>query len=284
MGNKPARILVGDTEIKILRVGKEDYICLTDMVGNYGGDQVIYSWMRNRNTVEFLGIWETLNNPDFKGIEFDTFRKQAGLNSFFLTPKKWIDATGAIGIFSRAGRYNGGTFAHRDIAFEFGSYLSPEFKLMIIKEFQRLKQLEQTTAEWDYRRFLTKVNYRLHTDAVKAALVSLSGTDNTQSALVYASEADIINLALFGMTARQWRQTNKSKKGNIRDYATIEQLTVLANLESIHSMLINDGMPKHDRFVRLRQEAQRQMSALISSRLRITPLESRDDSDDHYLS
>lgn len=284
MGNKPVRILVGDTEIKILRVGEEDYICLTDMVGNYGGDQVIYSWMRNRNTVEFLGIWETLNNPDFKGIEFDTFRKQAGLNSFFLTPKKWIDATGAIGIFSRAGRYNGGTFAHRDIAFEFGSYLSPEFKLMIIKEFQRLKQLEQTTAEWDYRRFLTKVNYRLHTDAVKAVLVSLSGADSSQSALVYASEADVINLALFGMTARQWRQTNKNKKGNIRDYATIEQLTVLANLESIHSMLINDGMSKQDRFVRLRQEAQRQMSALISSRLRITPMESRGDSEDHYLS
>lgn len=271
MGSKPTVILVDDTQIKILKVNNQDYICLTDMVHNYGGDQAIYSWMRNRNTVEFLGIWETLNNPNFKGLEFDTFRKQAGLNSFFLTPKKWADATNAIGVVSRAGRYGGGTYAHKDIAFEFGSYLSPEFKLMIIKEFQRLKEQEQVSAEWDYRRFLTKVNYRLHTDAVKAVLVPLSEEPSSKSMLVYANEADIINLALFNMTAKQWRTKNKGKKGNIRDHATVEQLTVLANLESIHSMLIMDGLEKGQRYNKLRHEAQRQMSALIASKLRIDP-------------
>lgn len=283
MSNKPTTIAVDDTQIKILKVNNEDYICLTDMVHNYGGDQAIYSWMRNRNTVEFLGIWETLNNPDFKGIEFDTFRKQAGLNSFFLTPRKWIDATKATGIVSRAGRYGGGTYAHKDIAFEFGSYLSPEFKLMIIKEFQRLKEQEQVSAEWDYRRFLTKVNYRLHTDAVKAVLMPLSEKPSSKSALVYANEADVINLALFNMTAKQWRTKNRDKKGNIRDHATVEQLTVLANLESIHSMLITDGLDKNQRYIKLRNEAQRQMSAIIASKLRIDPEFGSDNQPKHII-
>lgn len=280
MPKKPSSISVSETEIKVLKVNNEDYICLTDMVKNYGGDQAIYSWMRNRNTVEFLGMWETLNNKDFKGIEFDTFRNQAGLNSFFLTPKKWIDATGAKGVLSKAGRYGGGTFAHKDIAFEFGSYLSPEFKLMIIKEFQRLKEKESELEQWDYRRFLTKVNYRLHTDAIRDVLVPLTQTTGKQKErLIYAKEADVINIALFGLTAKEWRDRNKekSKKGNIRDFATIEQLTVLSNLESLNSMLIVEGMAKEHRFGKLRSEAQRQMSALIASKLRIDPPKNKDD-------
>lgn len=281
MVSKPTKLNVGETEIKVMKIGNDDYICLTDMVNDYGGDQAIYSWMRNRNTVEFLGIWETLNNPTFKGLEFDTFRKQAGLNSFFLTPKKWIDATGAIGITSKAGRYGGGTFAHKDIAFEFGSYLNPEFKLMIIKEFQRLKEKEAEFEQWDYRRFLTKVNYRLHTDAVRQVLVPLTQAPKQYKGLVYAKEADVINLALFGITAKEWREKNTAlaKKGNIRDYATIEQLTVLSNLESLNSMLIVEGLNKETRFLKMRSEAQRQMSALISSKLRVNPINDSDSID-----
>lgn len=275
MVSKPTTLSVGETDIKVLKVNNEDYICLTDMVNNYGGDQAIYSWMRNRNTVEFLGIWETLNNPDFKGIEFDTFRKQAGLNSFFLTPKKWIDATGAKGILSKAGRYGGGTFAHKDIAFEFGTYLSPEFKLMIIKEFQRLKEKEVEYVQWDYRRFLTKVNYRLHTNAVREVLIPLAQSRKKYEGLVYAKEADVINLALFGVTAKEWRDKNKnvSKRDNIRDHATIEQLTVLSNLESLNSMLIMEGLDKETRFKKMRIEAQRQISALLASKLRMSPID-----------
>jgi hypothetical protein len=271
---KISSVSVGETLIKVIKVANEDYICLTDMVNEYGGDQAIYSWMRNRNTVEFLGVWETLNNPDFKGLEFDTFRKQAGLNSFFLTPKKWITATAASGIISKAGRYGGGTFAHKDIAFEFGSYLSPEFKLLIIREFQRLKNQEQELEKWDYHRFLTKVNYRLHTAAIRDVLVPLTTTLKSKTGLIYASEADIINLALFGITAKDWRIKNKdkAKKSNIRDYATIEQLTVLSNLESLNSMMITERQDKQARFEKMRAEAQRQMSALISSKLRINPI------------
>lgn len=268
-------VSVGDTQIKIIKVAKEDYICLTDMVNEYGGDQAIYSWLRNRNTVEFLGVWESLNNPKFKGLEFDTFRKQAGLNSFFLTPKKWIAATDAIGLVSKAGRYGGGTFAHKDIAFEFGSYISPEFKLLIIREFQRLKDREQELEKWDYHRFLAKVNYRLHTAAIRDVLLPLTTTPKNKTGLVYANEADVINLALFGMTAKEWRLKNKeqAKKSNIRDYATIEQLTVLSNLESLNSMMITEGATKQARFEKMRAEAQRQISALISSKLRIYPIE-----------
>ena len=268
------KIVVDDSEIKILNFNGQDYICLTDMVKNYGGDQLIYSWLRNRNTVEFLGVWESINNPGFISNEFDTYRSQAGLNSFNLTPKKWIDSTNAIGLISKAGRYGGGTFAQKDIAFEFGSYISPEFKLIIIKEFQRLKSLEFENERWDYHRFLTKVNYRLQTDAIKSVLLPLtSSLDNSQN-LIYATEADIINISLFGVTAKAWRASHKedSKKGNIRDLATIEQLTVLANLESLNSMLINDGLDKEERYRKLHAEAQRQLSALIASKLRIQPI------------
>ncbi|HSX29882.1 MAG TPA: KilA-N domain-containing protein [Candidatus Saccharimonadales bacterium] len=273
MGRKTAILTIGEASIKVIAHQGGDYICLTDMVKNYGGDQAIYSWMRNRNTVEFLGIWETLNNPDFKGGEFETFRKQAGLNAFHLTPKKWSDATDAIGIVSKPGRHNGGTYAHKDIAFEFGTWLSPEFKLYLIKEFQRLKETEAEQERWDYRRFLTKVNYVLQTDAVQQMLIPRSALPLSKAGVLFAEEADIINLALFGTTAKEWRIQNPalSKKGNIRDYATIEQLTVLSNLESMNSMFITQDMNKQDRFDRLQAEAVRQLSALIKVRKTILP-------------
>jgi hypothetical protein len=273
MPAKPSHILVGDTSIKVISNQGDDYICLTDMVNNYGGDQAIYNWMRNRNTVEFLGIWETLNNPNFKGGEFETFRKQSGLNAFHLTPRKWIEATGAIGIISKAGRHNGGTYAHKDIAFEFGTWLSPEFKLYLIKEFQRLKEQEHDAEQWDYRRFLTKANYRLQTDAVQRVLIPLSVLPENRKGILYAEEADVLNIALFGMTSKEWRTANPKlvKSGNIRDHATIEQLTVLSNLESINSMFITQGIGKQERFEKLRAEALRQLTALIASRHGLIP-------------
>lgn len=273
MKQKPAQLIVQDNTIKVLKVNGEDYICLTDMVKNHGNDQLIYSWLRNRNTVEFLGVWETLNNPGFNADQFDNYRRQAGLNSFNLTPKKWIDTTGAIGLVSKAGRYGGGTFAQKDIAFEFGSYISPEFKLVIIKEFQRLKDLELEGERWDYHRFLTKVNYKLQIDAIKGMLLPLTSLPENKSGIVYANEADIVNLSLFGMTAKQWRDSHKeqAKKGNIRDFATVEQLTVLANLESLNSMLINEGMDKKARYDKLHSEAQRQLSSLLASKMRLQP-------------
>jgi len=281
MSPKSSKIIVSDAEIKVLNVNGQDYICLTDMVKNYGDDQLIYSWLRNRNTVEFLGIWETLNNPKFNSEQFDIYRSQAGLNSFNLTPKKWVNATDAIGIISKAGRYNGGTFAQKDIAFEFGSYISPEFKLIIIKEFQRLKDLEIENERWDYHRFLTKVNYRLQTDAIKNVLLPLTTIFDNSKGIIYATEADVVNIALFGITAKGWRDTHvdDSKKGNIRDFASIEQLTVLANLESINSMLINDGIEKSKRYQKLHTEAQRQVSALIASKIRIQPIDGEDVND-----
>jgi hypothetical protein len=270
---KSTEITIGAATIRIIKYLDQDYICLTDMVKNYGGDVAIYSWLRNRNTVEFLGIWELLNNPDFKGSGFETFRKQVGLNSFHLTPKKWIDNTNAIGLTSKAGRYGGGTFAHKDIAFEFGSWLSAEFKLYLIKEFQRLKEEENEQGHWDYRRFLTKVNWHIQTSAIQQILVPLSSLPTHKQGVVYAAEADIINIALFGMTAKHWRDANEklAKSGNIRDYASIEQLTVLANLESINAMLITQGLDKQLRFENLRKEAIRQLTALLESRASLLP-------------
>jgi len=270
---KRNEITVVDTAIRIIKHRGQDYICLTDMVKNYGGDVAIYSWMRNRNTVEFLGVWELLNNPDFKGSGFETFKKQVGLNSFHLTPRKWIDNTEAIGLISRPGRYRGGTFAHKDIAFEFGSWLSAEFKLYLIKEFQRLKEMESEQEHWDYRRFLTKVNWRIQTTTVQQILIPASILPVNKRGIVYAEEADIINLALFGITASDWRKNNQAlaKSGNIRDYASIEQLTVLANLESINSMLITEGLDKQERFSRLHREAVRQLKALLQSKTSLLP-------------
>ena len=203
---KKTTIKVKETEISIHQIGNEDYISLTDMVKGFGDDSMIYSWMRNRNTLEFIGIWEEINNPDFKGNEFVTFKSQAGLNSFNLTPRKWIEATNAIGIISKAGRYGGGTFAHKDIAFEFGSWLSPEFKLYLIKEFQRLKEDENNRLklEWNLQRTLAKVNYHIHTDAIKEKLIPESITSK-QASITYSNEADLLNVALFGFTAKEWR-------------------------------------------------------------------------------
>jgi len=261
---KNKTIVVKGIEIAILQKDTSDYISLTDMVKGFGDDTMIYSWMRNRNTLEFLGIWEEMNNPDFKGNEFVTFKTQAGLNSFNLTPKKWIEATNAIGIISKAGRYGGGTFAHKDLAFEFGSWLSPEFKLYLIKEFQRLKDDEndRLNLTWNLHRTLSKINYRIHTDAIKAHIVPNSITKE-QANLVYASEADVLNVALFGKTAKQWRDDNPDAEGNIRDQATIEQLLVLANIESMNAEFIKMNLPQSERLIKLNEIAISQLKAII---------------------
>jgi len=272
--SKPKKnvIEVQGTAIAVLNQNSQDFICLTDMAKKFGDDILIYSWMRNRNTLEFIGVWEQIHNPDFKGIEFETFRNQAGLNSFSLTPRKWIEATNAIGFQSRAGRYGGGTYAHRDIAFEFGSWLSPEFKLYLIKEFQRLKEDEnrRLSLAWDLNRTLSKLNYRIHTDAVKAHLIPSEVTPG-QAAITYASEADLLNVALFGHTARQWRDANPKLEGNVRDYASIEQLLVLANMEGMNAEFIHMRLPQGERLKRLNQIAIRQMQVLTSSNLKALP-------------
>jgi len=262
--DKKSTIDVQGTAITVLSRGDEDYISLTDMAKKFGDDAIIYSWMRNRNTVEFLGIWEQIHNPSFNGGEFDTFRKESGLNSFHLTPRKWIAATGAVGIQSRAGRY-GGTYAHKDIAFEFGSWLSPEFKLYLIKEFQRLKDDEnrRLSLAWNLNRTLSKLNYRIHTDAIKAHIIPAVVTP-AQAAVVYASEADVLNVALFGQTAKQWRDINPNLEGNMREYATIEQLLVLANIEGMNAEFIRMGVPQGERLTRLNEIAIRQLQVLTA--------------------
>ncbi len=263
---KNKSINVKGNEITIIQANQTDYISLTDMVKGFGDDTMIYSWMRNRNTLEFIGIWEEMNNPDFKGNEFVTFKTQAGLNSFNLTPRKWIDATNAIGIISKAGRYGGGTFAHRDIAFEFGSWLSPEFKLYLIKEFQRLKEDENDRLKltWNLQRTLAKVNYRIHTDAIKENLIPKE-PNKTQINFVYANEADLLNVALFGMTAKEWRDANLKAEGNIRDAASIEQLVVLSNMESINAVLIHQGLQQSERLKQLNSIAITQMKSLLGN-------------------
>lgn len=264
---KSKAINVKGAEIKIIRANNTDYISLTDMVKRFGDDTMIYSWMRNRNTLEFIGNWEEMYNPDFKGNEFVTFKSQAGLNSFNLTPRKWIDATNAIGIISKAGRYGGGTFAHKDIAFEFGSWLSPEFKLYLIKEFQRLKEDEndRLKLDWNLQRTLAKVNYHIHTDAIKEMLTPAELTKQ-QISFVYANEADMLNMALFGKTALQWRNENPNADGNIRDMATIEQLVILSNMESINAVLIHQGLKQSERLVQLNRIAITQMNSLLGNK------------------
>jgi len=242
---------------------EQDYISLTDMVKHFdGGSALIEQWLKNKDTVLFLGVWEQLNNPSFNSPEFEGIRNEAGRNSFFLSAKKWADATGAIGLHAKAGRY-GGTFAHKDIAFEFGSWLSPEFKLYLIKEFQRLKDEESrtTSLEWNFQRTLSKVNYKIHTDAIKERLIPPRLTP-AQTGIIYASEADLLNVALFGITAAQWRQANPDQTGNMRDAATLEQLVVLSNLESINAVLIHQGLGAQDRLVQLNTIAITQMRSL----------------------
>jgi len=241
-----------------------EYICITDIARYKNAERtdiIIGNWLRNRNTIEFLGIWEQLNNPGFKPIEFDGFRKQAGLNSFTLTPKQWIENTDAIGLISKAGRY-GGTYAQKDIAFEFASWISVEFKLYLIKEFQRLKEQEFQQLGWDIRRNLAKVNYLIHTDAIKENLIPETLTSQ-QINFVYASEADLLNVALFGVTAKQWRDVSPQIKGNMRDHANVHQLVCLANLESMNAHFIAEGLPQPERLVKLNALAIRQMRVLV---------------------
>lgn len=262
---KSRSIVVQGTVVTVTSRDEQDYISLTDMVKRFGDEAVLYGWLRNRNTVEFLGIWEQIHNPAFKPLEFERFRSEAGLNSFSLSPSKWAQATGAIGIFAKAGR-GGGTYAHRDIAFEFGSWLSPEFKLYLIKEFQRLKddEAERLSREWSFQRTLAKVNYRIHTDAIQEHLVPPALT-KVQIQIVYASEADLLNVALFGKTAAEWRKENRKLEGNMRDHATLEQLVVLSNLESLNSVLIHQGLPPSERLRQLNTIAIVQVRSLLSS-------------------
>jgi hypothetical protein len=270
MPKNTSQLVVQGSAINVTSVDGEDYICLTNMVENVGGSAVIEKWFRNKNTIEFLGVWETLNNSNFNSPEFEGIKNQAGTNRFVLSVKQWIEATGAVGVRARAGRY-GGTYAHRDIAFEFGAWVSPEFKLILVKEFQRLKQEELRLERWDYSRFLTKVNYQLQTSAVNENLVPLTNLPKGKHFLLYAEEADLVNIALFGLTARDWRKQNSelAKAGNIRDFATLEQLTVLSNLESLNSMYISQKVEKTKRFELLRAEALRQHRSLLAMR---TPL------------
>jgi hypothetical protein len=262
---KKSVIEVRGAAITILSQQQGDFISLTDIArfkDSERTDYIIQNWLRNRNTIEFLGVWEQLNNPDFNPIEFDGIRKQAGLNSFVLTASRWIAATHAIGLSSKAGRY-GGTYAHKDIAFEFASWVSVEFKLYLIKEFQRLKDDEnrRLSLAWNLNRTLSKLNYRIHTDAVKAHLIPPEVTP-AQAAITYASEADVLNVALFGQTAKQWRDANPKLEGNMRDHATIEQLLVLANIEGMNAEFIHMALPQSDRLKRLNQIAIRQMQTL----------------------
>lgn len=259
------QIIVQGTRISLLlHPDNNDYISLTDMAKKFGDDVLIYQWMRNRNTVEFLGIWERMHNIDFKGVEFETFKKQAGMNNFSLTPKKWATATNAIGVISKSGRYGGGTYAHIDIAFEFGSWLSAEFKLYLIKEFQRLKteENERLVLGWDVKRTLTKINYRIHTDSIKAHLIP-DRISQKQANIIYANEADLLNAALFGITAKEWRTKHPNKDGNIRDYADVSQLVCLANLETLNAEFIRQGILTSERLLRLNEIAIIQMRSLL---------------------
>jgi hypothetical protein len=264
--SKSKTILVKESLITIIEVNSQDYISLTDMVKPFGDETIIYNWLRNRNTLEFMGIWEQLYNPHFKPLEFEGFKMEAGLNSFHLSPKKWAEVTNAIGIVSKSGRYGGGTYAHKDIAFEFGSWLSAEFKLYLIKEFQRLKDEESRLlqADWDLQRTLAKINYRIHTDAVKDTLIPPQVT-RQQSGVIYASEADLLNVALFGKTASEWRKEHPGKQGNIRDEATLEQLVVLTNLESINAVFIRQSLSQEERLTKLNEIAITQMKSLLDN-------------------
>ena len=258
-----------NVEIVIQTRGDEQYISLTDIAklkNKEHADDVIKNWLRNRSTIELLGFWEQIYNPNFEPVEFDGFRKEAGLNSFVLTPKRWIEKTNAVGIISKQGKY-GGTFAHKDIAFEFASWISIEFKLYLIKEFQRLKEQEsqQNSIEWSIQRVIAKINYSIHADAIKDNLIPKSLTKE-QSKLVYSTESDMLNVALFGMTAKEWKLKNKDNLLNLRDAATLEQLVVLSNLESINALLIQQGRSTQERILQLNQVAISQMKTLLNTR------------------
>ncbi len=255
-----AKITVQDTEVTIISTDNVDYISLTDMMKTKDGDYFFSNWLRNRNTIEFLGVWEKVHNPNFNCVEFDRIKSMAGLNSYRLSVKEWMEKTHAIGIIAKAGRY-GGTFAHKDIAFEFAMWISPEFKVYLIEEFQRLKSEEQKQLAWSAKRELSKINYHIHTDAIKHNLIPQEVTPK-QASLVYANEADVLNVAMFGMTAKIWRDEHPELKGNIRDYATINELICLSNMENLNAVFIEQGMSQHDRLIRLNQIAIDQMRIL----------------------
>jgi len=260
------KIIVEGKEITILSEEENEYISLTDMLKAKDGDFFISDWLRNRNTIEYLGIWESVNNPDFNYGEFAIIKSYAGLNSFKLSIKEWVEKTGAVGIKATAGRY-GGTYAHPDIAFEFGMWISPQFKIYLVKEFQRLKSLEnqKNQVQWNFQRLIAKINYQIHTDAIKENLIPKE-LSRQQISFVYADEADLLNVALFGITAKEWRAVNKEKEGNIRDFATLEQLVVLSNLESINAMLIHQMIPMDERLKQLNAIAITQIKSLMQSR------------------
>jgi hypothetical protein len=259
-----AKIIVQNTQINVLNFKEQDYISLTDMASAKEGDSraadVIKNWIRSRYTIEFLGTWEIIHNPNFKVVKFDHFRKSAGLPSFVLSASEWIEQTNAIGIIVKKGRY-GGTYAHKDIAFEFGSAISVPFKLYLIEEFQRLKTEEQQQLGWSAKRELSKINYRIHTDAIKQNLIPQEVT-SVQASIIYANEADVLNVAMFGMTAKQWREANPELKGNIRDYATINELICLSNMENLNAVFIEQSMTQRERLVKLNQIAIHQMNIL----------------------
>ena len=256
-------IIVKDTTNRTVKKNGMDYICITDIASQKNPIEpkdVVKNWLRLKNTIEYLGLWEMLNNPDFKGVEFDPFLKEAGSNSFTMSPSRWIESTNAIGLISKRGT-NGGTYAQRDIAFKFASWISAEFELYLIKEFQRLKAEEQKQLGWSAKRELAKLNYHIHTDAIKHNLMPPELTPD-QKSFIYADEADMLNVALFGMTAAEWRKSNPDLKGKIRDYANINQLICLSNMENLNSVFINDGISQEERLERLNKIAIQQMNVL----------------------
>ena len=265
-------------EITIISLDGKDYISLTDMIKGESGDQLIKNWLRNKNTIEYLGVWEKMFNPRFNLVEFDLIRIDAGTNRFTLSAKQWIDRTNAIGITSKAGRY-GGTYAHKDLAFEFGMWVSPEFKLLLVTEFQRLKDEENKKigSEWDFRRFLAKTNYSIHTDAIKVHVLPALNVSKDKEWVIYANEADILNVALFGCTAKEWKEknTNESLKGlNIRDFADAHQLLVLSNLENLNAAMMQNGTDKYQRLLTLRKNAEFQLNSLRNSSYTIEKIQS----------
>jgi hypothetical protein len=268
------KITVKGIDVRYNRINQNDYISLTDIAKFKNANapkDVVKNWLRSKETIAFLGLWETLNNPDFKGVEFDSFRNEAGFNAFTLSPEQWVEKTNAIGITTSRGRYSQGTFAHKDIAFEFASWVSVEFKLYFIYEYQRLKANEEKALEWTAKRELAKVNYRIHTDAIKENLL-VPNLSKKQITFVYANEADMLNVALFGKTASEWKLKNPDLKGNMRDYANVEQLLVLANLESYNAILIEQKMPQTERIVLLNKTAKKQLETLLTTMIKTEKL------------
>ena len=262
------------TEISLFDYDEKDFISLTDMIKNIeNGLALIEKWLRNKNTIEFLGIWEEINNPSFNSTEFEGIKNEAGFNRFVLSVKQWVEKTNSVGIIAKAGRY-GGTYAHKDIAFEFASWISPQFKLYLIKEFQRLKEQERKELGWDIKRNLVRINYKVHTQAIKENLVPVELT-HTQINQIYATEADVLNIALFGMTAKEWREINLGKEGNMRDYANISQLVCLSNLENLNAFFIQERVPQSQRLLKLNQIAIQQMKLLTQEKMNLFGISSR---------